>query len=51
MSATGWQAHSVRGLISGALGKRLRLNSDDSGLDVGPGFSWPSPSLSIVAAL
>ena len=25
MRATGWQAHSLRGFISGALGKRLRL--------------------------
>jgi hypothetical protein len=28
MRATGWQAHSVRGFISGALGKRLGLKID-----------------------
>ena len=26
MNATGWKAHSVRGAISGALKKRMRLN-------------------------
>ncbi len=26
MEATGWQAHSVRGSISGALKKRMSLN-------------------------
>jgi hypothetical protein len=28
MSATGWQAHSVRGFISGTLGKRLKMKVD-----------------------
>ena len=28
MSATGWQAHSVRGFISGTLGKKLKIKID-----------------------
>jgi len=28
MSATGWQAHSVRGFISGTLGKKLKMKID-----------------------
>ena len=28
MTATGWQAHSVRGFISGTLGKRLKMKID-----------------------
>ena len=28
MSETGWQAHSVRGFISGTLGKKLKLKID-----------------------
>jgi hypothetical protein len=30
MSATGWQAHSVRGFISGALGKRMGLTVESA---------------------
>ena len=28
MEATGWQAHSVRGFISGILGKKLKMKID-----------------------
>ena len=28
MEATGWQAHSVRGFISGTLGKKLKMKID-----------------------
>jgi hypothetical protein len=28
MGATGWQAHSVRGFISGTLGKKLKMKID-----------------------
>ncbi len=28
MAATGWQAHSVRGFISGTLGKKLEMKID-----------------------
>jgi hypothetical protein len=30
MSATGWQAHSVRGFISGVLGKRMGLTVESA---------------------
>ena len=36
MRATGWRAHSVRGFISGALGKRLRLKIESFKTARGP---------------
>ena len=35
MSATGWQAHSIRGAISGSVKKALGLNVQSEQTDVG----------------
>ena len=35
MSATGWQAHSVRGFISGTLGKKMGLTVDSTKNEAG----------------
>jgi hypothetical protein len=35
MEATGWQAHSVRGFISGALGKKMGLKVESAKRDDG----------------
>ena len=35
MKATGWQAHSVRGFLSGALGKKMRLKIESTKSDAG----------------
>jgi hypothetical protein len=35
MSATAWQAHSVRGFISGSLGKKMGLKIESAKRDDG----------------
>ena len=43
MEATGWQAHSVRGFISGTLRKQLGLEVDSAKLDEGTRDYTPAP--------
>ena len=42
--ATGWQAHSVRGALSGALKKRLAVNLSSRRAEAGRIY-WVSPQL------